>query len=94
MLILGLTAILGAGATVLESVVAYILGQGSIDDITSAIQGVFFQIQKMISIQGLVGQIPMFGFILQPLVGIIAMIMSNTPMLGGLISFVLVGPSA
>ncbi|XP_056644621.1 uncharacterized protein LOC130450313 [Diorhabda sublineata] len=87
----GLSQMLKVTSEVIESLLAFLAGNGSIDDVTNSIEGFLSEFSRLISLQGLLGQIPVVGFILQPIVGMIATVMSHTPLLGGIISFVLVG---
>ncbi|CAG9858562.1 unnamed protein product [Phyllotreta striolata] len=84
--------VLSATTTLLQTIVGVMFLRSTVADIKAAAGDVFFQMRRMASIQGVVGQIPVFGALLQPIVGIIALILSNIPYLGGMISMILVGP--
>ncbi|CAH1104793.1 unnamed protein product [Psylliodes chrysocephalus] len=89
----GILEIIGAIFDVPKHILAFIAGKGPFSGITSAISDVIFQIRKFVSVQGIVGVIPILGYILQPLVGLMAMILYHIPFIGGIIRYILVGPS-
>ncbi|CAG9858561.1 unnamed protein product [Phyllotreta striolata] len=87
----GIIPILGAGGTVLEAFVSFLIGKGSFDDVKCSLEGVMMQVSRMVSVSGAVGLIPLWGYVLQPLVEALARILKEIPFLGPVLSFLLVG---
>uniref|UniRef100_A0A6P7GXY1 Uncharacterized protein LOC114343645 n=1 Tax=Diabrotica virgifera virgifera TaxID=50390 RepID=A0A6P7GXY1_DIAVI len=87
----GFTEVLRSMAEILQSIISLLTGGGSVDKVVKSVQGFAVELTRLVSIQGMVGQIPMIGSFLQPIVSLINLILSNAPLLGGMISLILVG---
>ncbi|XP_072397715.1 uncharacterized protein [Diabrotica undecimpunctata] len=87
----GFAEVLRAITEILQSIISLLTGSGSVENIVKSIQGFAVEITRLVSIQGMVGQIPMIGPFLQPIVGFLNFILSNAPLMGGMISLILVG---
>ncbi|XP_074030132.1 uncharacterized protein isoform X1 [Leptinotarsa decemlineata] len=89
----GIVNVLEAIITLLTNFLGFLDGRSTIEDLVSAIQNLFFTVQKMINVEWFVRQIPFVGSYLGPMVGGVGTILEDSGMLGGLISQVLVGPT-
>lgn len=85
----GIIEILSSMATLLKALAGILSGSTSAESLVSAIQGLFFAVERTLNIQGLVLKIPIVGGFIAPLVGGVSTIMQNTEMLSGLVSQVL-----
>ncbi|CAG9858564.1 unnamed protein product [Phyllotreta striolata] len=85
----GIIEILKSFATLLRAIVGILDGSSSAKTLVSAMQGVFFSIERTINLQGLVMRIPIVGRFIAPVIGGITTVIGNTPMLSGLIEQVL-----
>ncbi|XP_050513912.1 uncharacterized protein LOC126889571 [Diabrotica virgifera virgifera] len=90
----GFMDVLKGFSDILKSIIGLIEGTGKVDDLTAAIQKLFYAVEKLINLQNLLSKVPFVGAYLAPVAGGIGTLMADTPMLGGLISNLLIGPSA
>ncbi|CAH1104795.1 unnamed protein product [Psylliodes chrysocephalus] len=93
----GILRILEEFVNVLQTILGFADGHNTLDDIVSSVQMFSKGVQGLVNVKAIIKEVPFIGptavWIISPVLDIFGQMVNNTPVFGGLLSQLVVGPS-